>query len=32
MLINHKNAIEFMVDIVPTEGITVPAIVDLQAT
>lgn len=31
MLINHKYAIEFMVDIVPTEGITVPAIVDLQA-
>ncbi len=31
MLLNHKNAIEFMVDAVPTEGITVPVIVDLQA-
>ena len=31
MLLNHKSAIEFMVDAVPTEGITVPAIVDLQA-
>jgi hypothetical protein len=31
MLLNHKNAIEFMVDVVPTEGITVPAIVDVQA-
>lgn len=30
MLLNHKNAIEFMVDAVPTEGITVPVIVDLQ--
>jgi hypothetical protein len=32
MLINNKNAIAFMVDTVPTEGITVPAIVDLPAT
>ena len=31
MLLNHKNAIECMVDAVPTEGITVPVIVDLQA-
>ena len=31
MLLNHKNAIEFMVDAVPTEGITVPVIVDVQA-
>ncbi len=31
MLLNHKSAIEYMVDAVPTEGITVPAIVDLQA-
>lgn len=31
MLLNHKNAIEFMVDAVPTEGITMPVIVDLQA-
>ena len=31
MLLNHKSAIEFMVDAVPTEGITVPVIVDLQA-
>ncbi len=31
MLLNHKNAIEFMVDAVPTEGITVPVIVDMQA-
>ncbi|WP_159917725.1 Fic family protein [Pantoea sp. 18069] len=31
MLLNHKNAIEFMVDAVPTEGITVLIIVDLQA-
>lgn len=31
MLLNHKNAIEFMVDAVPTESITVPVIVDLQA-
>jgi Fic family protein len=31
MLLNHKNAIEFMVDAVPTEGITVPVITDLQA-
>ena len=31
MLLNHKQAIEFMVDAVPTEGITVPVIVDLQA-
>jgi len=31
MLLNHKDAIESMVDAVPTEGITVPVIVDLQA-
>lgn len=31
MLLNHKSAIEFMVDAVPTEGITVPFVVDLQA-
>ena len=31
MLLNHKSAIEFMVDAVPMEGITVPVIVDLQA-
>jgi prophage maintenance system killer protein len=31
MLLNHKDAIEFMVDAVPTEGITVPVVVDLQA-
>jgi Fic family protein len=31
MLLNHKSAIEFMVDAVPTQGITVPVIVDLQA-
>ena len=31
MLLNHKSAIEFMVDAVPTESITVPVIVDLQA-
>ena len=31
MLLNHKHAIEFMVDAVPTEGITVHVIVDLQA-
>jgi Fic family protein len=31
MLLNHKEAIEFMVNAVPSEGITVPVIVDLQA-
>ena len=31
MLLNHKSAIEFMVEAVPTEGITVPVVVDLQA-
>lgn len=31
MLLNHKDAIEFMVNAVPTEGITVPVVVDLQA-
>ena len=31
MLLNHKDAIEFMVNAVPNEGITVPVIVDLQA-
>ncbi len=32
MLLNHKNAIEFMVDAVPTEGITLPVIVEHRAT
>lgn len=31
MLLNHKNAIEFMVDAVPTDGITVPVVIDVQA-
>jgi Fic family protein len=31
MLLNHKNAIEFMVDAVPTEGITMNVIGDLQS-
>lgn len=31
MLLNHKSAIEYMVDAVPTEGITIPVVVDLQA-
>lgn len=31
MLLNHKSTIEFMVDAVPTEGMTVAVIVDLQA-
>lgn len=31
MLLNHKNAIEFMADAVPTEGITQPVVVDLQS-
>ena len=31
MLLNHKNAIEFMVDAVPTEGITMHVLVDLQS-
>lgn len=31
MLLNHKNAIEFMVDAVPTQGITMQVIVDIQA-
>jgi Fic family protein len=31
MLLNHKDAIEFMVEVIPTEGITLPAIVDVQA-
>lgn len=31
MLLNHKSAIVFMVNAVPTEGITAPVIVDLQA-
>jgi len=30
MLLNHKHAIEFMVDAVPTEGITVPVVGDLH--
>jgi len=31
MLLNHKDAIEFMVEVIPTEGIKLPAIVDVQA-
>ena len=31
MLLNHKDAIEFMVEVIPTEGITLPAVVDIQA-
>lgn len=31
MLLNHKEAIEFMVDAVPVEGITVPVVRNLQA-
>ncbi|AJG21024.1 Huntingtin interacting protein E-like protein [Cupriavidus basilensis] len=31
MLLNHKDAIEFMVDAVPTEGITVPVARNLQS-
>jgi Fic family protein len=31
MLLNHKNAIEFMVDAVPTDGITMHVLVDLQS-
>lgn len=31
MLLNHKDAIEFMVEAVPTQGITVPVVVDLQS-
>ena len=31
MLLNHKSAIEFMVDTVPTDGITTPAVIDVQA-
>ncbi|WGS53614.1 Fic family protein [Paraburkholderia sp. D15] len=31
MLLNHKEAIEFMVDAVPTEGMTVPVIRNLQS-
>lgn len=31
MLLNHKEAIEFMVDAVPTEGMTVPVVRNLQA-
>jgi Fic family protein len=31
MLLNHKEAIEFMVDAVPTEGVTVPVVRNLQA-
>ena len=31
MLLNHKNAIEFMVSAVPADGITVDVIVDVQA-
>jgi len=31
MLLNHKEAIEFMVDAVPEQGITVPVIRNLHA-
>jgi Fic family protein len=31
MLLNHKNAIEFMVDAVPKDGITLHVLVDLQS-
>jgi Fic/DOC family len=31
MLLNHKEAIEFMVDAVPTEGITVPVVRNVQS-
>lgn len=31
MLLNHKEAVEFMVDAVPTEGITVPVVRNLQS-
>ncbi|MFC4274037.1 Fic family protein [Achromobacter aloeverae] len=31
MLLNHKDAIEFMVDAVPTEGITPPVLRNLQS-
>lgn len=31
MLLNHKETIEFMVDAVPTEGITVPVIRNVQS-
>jgi len=31
MLLNHKEAIEVMVDAVPTEGVTVPVVRNLQA-
>jgi Fic family protein len=31
MLLNHKEAIEFMVDAVPTEGITAPVVRNLQS-
>ncbi|MDH4394615.1 MAG: Fic family protein [Limnobacter sp.] len=30
MLLNHKDAIEFIVDAVPTEGITVPVVRNVQ--
>lgn len=31
MLLNHKDAIEFLVDVVPQEGMTVPVIRNLQS-
>jgi len=31
MLLNHKETIEFMVDAVPTEGITVPVVRNIQS-
>ncbi len=31
MLLNHKDAIEFLVDVVPREGITVPVVRNLQS-
>jgi hypothetical protein len=32
MLLNHKDAIEFMADAVPTYGITMPVVCNLQST
>lgn len=32
MLLNHKDAVEFMVDAVPTYGITLPVIRNIQST
>jgi hypothetical protein len=32
MLLNHKDAIEFIVDAVPIYGITMPVVCNLQST